>query len=373
MRWWQKAGWGAVAFVVAVTVFAVRDTRPSSPRHVATSPTVSQPAIPPATQAPVAAAAAAAETPTTTVPLVPWTGSVEHLFFHTLVIDPSLAFTRDRLGRGFNDYFVTVGEFRAILDQLDARGWTLVDIHRVVAGTVRVPAGRKPLVVSEDDVNYYDYEHGHGLGWKLVLDDTGAVKVEVHDASGVHVSDDDLVPIVDDFVARHPEFSADGAKGILAVTGYEGAFGERVGDLTAPDHDASVARATAVAARLRATGWTIASHSYGHIDLSKDSVATVQRDTAHWKDVIQPVLGPTDVYVYPFGARPRATAALNVLHDNGFAILCDIDVVPRLTVGGGVAIMSRRHIDGIAFAQQAPELAPFFDVSTVIDRAGRGL
>ena len=35
--------------------------------------------------------------------------------------------------------------------------------------TVRVPAGRRPLVLSEDDVNYYHYFDGRGLAARLVL------------------------------------------------------------------------------------------------------------------------------------------------------------------------------------------------------------
>jgi hypothetical protein len=95
--------------------------------------------------------------------MVAWSGPVEHLFFHTLVINSSLAFTNDREGQGFRDYFVTVQEFRTILDQLYANGWTLVDLHRVVDGTVRVPVARRPVVISEDDVNYYNYERPRGL------------------------------------------------------------------------------------------------------------------------------------------------------------------------------------------------------------------
>src|SRR5438552_10004710 len=57
-------------------------------------------------------------------PLVPWNGPVEHLFFHTLVIDARLAFTRDSVGRAFEDYFLTEDEFRSILTQLDTNGWT---------------------------------------------------------------------------------------------------------------------------------------------------------------------------------------------------------------------------------------------------------
>lgn len=47
-----------------------------------------------------------------------WHGPVKHLFFHTLVIDPKLAFTHDATAKGFHDYFITVGEFRKTLDQL---------------------------------------------------------------------------------------------------------------------------------------------------------------------------------------------------------------------------------------------------------------
>jgi hypothetical protein len=316
---------------------------------------------------------AAATTTTTAQPLVPWTGPVEHLFFHTLVIRPELAFTGDQLAQGFRNYFVTVGEFRSILTQLDANGWTMVDIHRAAAGTIEVPAGRKPFVLSEDDVNYYDYSRPRGQAWRLVLDPTGAVKVEVRDDRGDRVTDDDLVPIVDEFVAAHPEFSADGAKGVLAVTGYEGILGERVNDPSAPDWAASVTRATAVANRLKATGWTFASHSYGHIDFSKDSVAVLTRDSDRWQAEALPIIGPTDVFIYPFGAEPAnlSSPVVSMLRDHGFTILCDIDITPRLTHANGVTLMARRHIDGLAMEQQATRLAPFFDAAATEDKPAR--
>ncbi|HET6873830.1 MAG TPA: hypothetical protein VFH70_03585 [Acidimicrobiales bacterium] len=302
------------------------------------------------------------------MPTIAWHGPIEHLFFHTLVIHPDLAFTQDRLGRGFADYFVTVDEFRTILDQLYTNGWTLVDIHRAVSGTARVPVGRKPLVISEDDVNYYRYEDGRGLASRLVLDATGAVMAE---ADG-QVTDQDVVPLIDEFVAAHPLFSADGAKGVLAVTGYEGLFGERVQDPTAAGYPSAAARVKALAARLRTTGWTIASHSWGHIDLTRSGLALARRDTERWLSEATPIIGPTDVYVYPFGESPPL-AVIAMLRDHGFAILCDIDVVARSRNVLGVTVMSRRHIDGIAFRDQAANLVPFFSVAAVEDRAARHL
>jgi len=292
--------------------------------------------------------------------LVAWHGPVEQLFVHPLVLDPRKAFTHDRLGQGFANYFVTAREFGRMLDQLWRNGWTLVDPERVARGDVRVPAGRKPLVLQEDDANYYAYFHGRGLASRLVVDAAGDVEAEYVDASGTHLTDQDVVPLVDEEVSKHPELSADGAKGLLAETGYEGLFGEH--DLTRP---AARARVMALVARLRATGWVIASHTYGHINLSRDSLAVIARDTQRWKQLTAGLLGPVDILVYPFGARPTS-AGRRLLRDAGFTVQYDIDTRPRRVIEDGVVLMSRRHVDGYAFAAPAA-MAPFFSVATVRD------
>jgi hypothetical protein len=291
---------------------------------------------------------------------VRWHGPVEGIFVHPLVLRPELAFTNDTLGHGFQDYFVTAREFRAILDQLWRNGWTLVDVHRAARGDVRVPVGRKPLVLSEDDVNYYAYFAGRGLADRLLLDDQGVVRAEYHDSTGVHLNDEDVVPLVEEEVARHPEFSADGAKGVLALTGYEGLFGEH--NL---DDPAARQRVRSLADRLRATGWTLASHTYGHIRLANDSVTTVARDTGKWKARAADLLGPVDVLIYPYGSVPT-TAGLDLLRDEGFRVQMEIDVVARRVVRDDVVVLSRRHIDGLAFASPA-RLRPFFKVAAVRD------
>jgi hypothetical protein len=62
---------------------------------------------------------------------------------------------------------------------------------------------------------------------------------------------------------------------------------------------------------------------------------------------------------------------MRMLSRYGFTIQCSIDPVPRLTHAGGVVVMTRRHVDGIAFAQQRSGLAPFFDVGAVEDVVAR--
>lgn len=293
------------------------------------------------------------------VHLVRWHGPIEHIFFHPLVIHPRLAFTGDQLGLGFQHFFVTVREFKGILHGLWRHGWTLVDAHRAATGQVMVPKGRKPLVLSEDDLNYYAYFRGHGLAQKLLVDDNGDVRVKVVEPSGgIRITNQDLIPLVDEFVARHPKFSAQGAKGLLGLTAYEGLFGEH--NLTSP---AARVRIRALVRRLEATGWSFASHTYGHIDLGRDSLGTIAVDTARWKAAVHGLLPPTDMLIYPFGSRPTP-AGMQLLRDAGFRIQFDIDIRPRLIHEYGVTVMSRRHIDGYAF-QVPAQLRQFFSVRKV--------
>jgi hypothetical protein len=284
------------------------------------------------------------------------------LFFHPLILRPELAFTDDRFGHRFRDYFVTAHEFQAILDQLWLNGWTLVDAHRAAIGRVRVPPGRKPLVLSEDDPNYYAYFAGRGLASRLVLDPIGHVRAEYEDSSGQRHLTTDLVSLVDEAVEEHPEFSADGAKGVLALTGYEGLFGEH--DL---DRPSARSRVRALAGRLLETGWALASHTFGHINLGNAPLARIARDTALWDGLTRDLIEPTDLLVYPFGARPTE-AGRRLLFDTGFDIHFDIDLGPRTVVDGGLVVMSRRHIDGLAF-EHPDRLAPFFEVQRVWDPA----
>ncbi len=103
------------------------------------------------------------------------TAPSKRCFVHPLILRPKLAF-RGGQARGFLDYFITAREFRALLDELWRNGWTLVDVHKAAAGTVRVPQGRTPLVLYEDDANYYRYFRGEGLARRLVVDPSGEVR-----------------------------------------------------------------------------------------------------------------------------------------------------------------------------------------------------
>ena len=129
---------------------------------------------------------------------------------------------------------------------------------------------------------------------------------EYTDAEGTtHVGAFDVVPRLDDFLAEHPDFSLNGARGVLAMTGYDGVFGYRTsarefGD--SPTFDADVAAATEVADALKDSGWEFASHTWGHRTVPKLTMEELEFDMGHWHEEVEPILGPTDMLIYPFGA-----------------------------------------------------------------------
>ena len=115
-------------------------------------------------------------------------------------------------------WFVTVDEFKNMLPKLLEDGYVLVDITEVykkdssgktVRQDIYLPEGKKPLIISQDDVNYYDYMKLDGFAERLVLDDENRVSTLVKNRNNKEevTRDGDLVPIVDDFVLEHPDFS----------------------------------------------------------------------------------------------------------------------------------------------------------------------
>ena len=123
----------------------------------------------------------------------------------------------------------TISEFNSIIEQMYAKGYVMVSLHDMCEvhedGTVskkeiRLPEGKIPFVLSQDDVSYYHYMVGDGFADHLIVDENGEVKnTYIEDDGSVSVGDYDMVPLIDTFVKEHPDFSYHGHKGIIALTG----------------------------------------------------------------------------------------------------------------------------------------------------------
>lgn len=321
-------------------------------------------------------------------PLVKYEGPVHHVFFHSLIAYTNLAFDGDSRANGYNYWMTTASEFEKMLPELLERGYMLYDIEELIEQDpedptkikkkdIYLPEGRKPLVISIDDVNYYEYMKPDGFAEKLVLDVDGRVANEIKNENGEYVISRkaDVMPILDDFVMEHPEFSFNGAKGVIALTGYQGALGYRITDLEGEELEIAIDEATKVADKLKEGGWRFACHSYTHNQYFKNytvTMAQLKYDTERWKKYIAPVVGDTNIYISPFGVRFKTNdERYRYLVDEGFNIFCPVQKQPELSLhDGDNLIMTRFNLDGYSMFNRSEYIDDtYFNVESVIDKS----
>lgn len=313
---------------------------------------------------------------------VPYEEPVRHVFFHSLIVDTALAFDGDHMSNGYNYWMTTVEEFKKMLEELYENDFVLIDIHELSveevdeegnrfleANAPLVPEGKKPLVLSVDDVNYYEYMQKDGFARKLLLDENGDVKNLYIDPEGNElIGDYDVVPILDAFVKEHPDFSLRGAKGILALTGYEGTLGYRTNDLESPTLEQDKADAKAVAERLKETGWHFAVHGWGHRDAKKITAAHLKQDTDRWMEEVGSLVGDTDIYIYPYGSEiDYEGEKLAYFEEQGFRYFCGVWTKPFVSVQDTYVRQTRCNLDGFNMITRPQSLADLFDVEKVLD------
>lgn len=310
--------------------------------------------------------------------LVLYEGRVEHIFFHPLIAYPELTFDFDYQAKGFDDWFVTVSEFNKILDSLYEKGFMLVDINEIFEETpsgeikkrgILMPEGKKPIIISVDDVNYYEYMQQNGTIHRLVLDQNGEVSAYTRHSDGTEsiTRDNDIVPILDDFVKKHPDFSLRGAKACLALTGYEGILGYRTHS-ESQIAESEREKVMPVVQRLKASGWSFASHSYAHNDAQKMSYEKLERDCAKWKNEVESLTGPTKIYIYPYGSGVYNTdPKYKLLLSYGFRLMCHVGIESYIKYHSDGVVMDRRHVDGIALRYQGHLNRDLYDADSVID------
>ncbi|MEG2097971.1 MAG: polysaccharide deacetylase family protein, partial [Pseudoflavonifractor sp.] len=261
---------------------------------------------------------------------------VEHLFFHPVIAYPEFTFTSPTIPeaqrKGLDDFMVTADEYTKILESLYAKGYILVNMcdvwseqknengeMRMVRNTLMLPEGKKPLVISFDDVNYYDYMLAEGFMSKLILGADGDIWAYGADpvtGEEIVTQDLDATPMLDKFVRQHPDFSLNGAKACFSLTGFQGILGYRTqndidikaDDPARPAFDAKrqseIDAVKPIIQRLKDTGWTFGSHTWGHMHLDRQSMASLQKDALRWQEEVGTLVGPTNIIFYPFGGRP---------------------------------------------------------------------
>lgn len=322
---------------------------------------------------------------------------VPTLSFHVLIADAAMAYADSQYGASYQKNFITVAQCRAILEQLYENGYVLVDFSDVydevydestgktqyAAHTLSLPQGKKPLLLVQTQVNYYTYMTSgskdgvsDGFADRLCVDESGNFYNEMTLTDGSQVTGAyDLVPVLEEFVQAHPDFSYHGARAILAVTGYDGIFGYRIHSSSLSDEAlaAEQAEATHLVTALRGAGYRIACYTYENLNYGKQTAAQIQEDLQKWTTEIVPFLGGVepDILVYAKEGDIATTDELysgskfNVLYNAGFRVFMSVGSTGYSQIGDRYLRHNRLPVTGNYLRSHADWYEDLFDATVL--------
>ena len=307
--------------------------------------------------------------------LVVWDdlSEIPNLSFRTLMADYEKAAADPDRGSRYKKNYITTDEFSRILNQLYENGYVLVSLYDfavpvtaedgsvgVNRTSIRLPEGKKPVILTQEGVNFYSHtEKSGGFADCLSVNADGELTCLMGENEGAF----DLVPVLNAFLAEHPDFSYEGARATIAVSGYEGLFG-----LSLDQADAI----RAVADKLRSQGYDIACYTYADMEYADFGVAGLQEDQQKWTDEIVPVLGATDILVYPTGGDIKGQEAYaggkyDALHGLGYRYFVGVSNGANWGMTAPeYARQTRTLVTGANLAEHPEWYAGLFDAATVL-------
>lgn len=311
---------------------------------------------------------------------------VEHFFTHCLIVNPKLAFSDTNfMAKDYDKDCLTSTEFEQIIENFYNKGYVLVNANetfKVLDNGTAIKRqllnlnGKKPLILSIDDVNY-DHRKMHlGMADKLAVDSYGKLCSII---DGKLDYKREFISILENFIEKYPDFSHNGAKAMLCLTGYDGVFGYR----TQTGNIDEINGAKKVAKALKKKGYYFGCHSYGHYHMKKVSNSIFDSEINNWKKEVEPLIGKTKIYVYPYGENlilenGKLAYKHKLLLNYGFKLFCGVgdkhfySYYPFNTKKENqVLFMDRRPMDGYSLRMHQNEYEKFFDCNAVYDNENR--
>lgn len=325
--------------------------------------------------------------------LVTYDGEIEHLFTHCLLAFPEMALNpKNNMSKDFDRDCLTPSEFKKILLSLYNNNYILVDINSIYENvdgiykkkTLYLPKNKKPLIFSFDDCNYDSKKRNKGMVDKIILDRNNKLATYTSKQTiADRVSyDNEFIPILEQFVKTYPDFSHNGAKGLICLTGYDGILGYRTQKSNATSRY-EIKKAQEVVNALKKSGWQFACHSYGHYHMTKLSDMEFAKEIYNWQSEVEPIIGKTNIYVYPYGEwevvddNGDITYKHQLLLDSGFNLFCGVGAknffgyVPIGTTSHNTLLMDRKPIDGRTLRSFGKYYEHLFNCEEVYDHTNR--
>ena len=255
-------------------------------------------------------------------------GEIFSLSFNTLMAFPEKALgDNNNLSASFDESKITTTEFKTILYELYKNNYVLISTNQIIDSTtleqipLKLPKNKKPILLVFDNVSYKSNYQNLGEIDKIIIDRnnnlaTYTTKKSIQDRVAY---DNEFILILENFIKQFPDFSFNGAKGIIFLTGENGILGYNTNHKNASSKYESK-RVSEVIKKLKSWGWQFGCNNYSYKLDSSLSDMEFAKDLSLWNAEVSPLIGTTNLYAYPYGENDENSSKQELLITSGFKI-----------------------------------------------------
>jgi len=291
--------------------------------------------------------------------LSPYSGTIDILLFEPIISFPEVLKKNTSQSSVMDENLITLSEFEKILIAIYENNFILVDPVQALNGRLYVPYGKKPIILALSSASY---NVKNGTVDKLILDNNGELvtytpKRSINDR--IHHSND-FITLLETFASNRPDFSLNSARGLICVDGSSGIMGYKT-QKTNANSKYQIKKCYEVASNLRDNGWKFACSGYKYG--VGDNDINFASGLSHWKEVVEPIIGKTSIYIGNFDDFNEYKSSL--LSSYGYTTL--LNTSPN---SSDIAIVCNK-VSGKTLRQNHDDLLRFFDSEKVYDHINR--
>lgn len=301
-------------------------------------------------------------------------GEISHLSLYPLITRPKIDLgDSTSLSSTLYEDYLTPTEFKNILSALYNNNYILVDIYDVFGVTnttvtkkeLYLPEGKKPLLLTFEDVCYTKAQKSKGSVDKLILDRKHRLasytsKKAIQDRVSY---EEECITLLESFIATHPDFSHHGARAIITLSGEEGILGYRTQKSNANSRY-DIKKALEVVTKLKNLGYRFASAGYSHDSITSMNTLERNKNLYNWQEEVGKIVGATPIYYLSYNDLTLTKEVLQSLQEYGYTLIIGALDTPDTQ-------LSRLFLCGRTLLNSTDTLSPFFDASKVYDKETR--
>ncbi len=246
-------------------------------------------------------------------------GKIPILSFNPLLAHPDTALHPNNPKRlQLANNHLTPTEFSRVLNNLYDNNYVLVDIfdkynvinHEVQEKELYIPNNKKPIIIHLNNHCYPKDEKGKGLVDKIIVDDknklaTYTSKKSIQDRISYN---NETITILENFIAKHPDFVHNGARPIISFSGEEGILGYKT-QKTNANSRYDIKKALQVVTKLNNLGYRFASNGYAYTPANMNDMY-YNKDCYSWREEVGNIVGDTPLYISTHPLQPNYTTVL---------------------------------------------------------------